>query len=94
MSLRPVNASSEIKTPSLAKLAPAPETSAGAVEEPLTFDQLTETERSAASLGVDPSAFKPIKFLNDAHYETLLRSNAIDGDLAKKLEAYKVVSMQ
>ena len=92
MSLRPVNASSEIKTPSLAKLAPAPETSA--VEEPLTFDQLTETERSAASLGVDPSAFKPIKFLNDAHYETLLRSNAIDGDLAKKLEAYKAVSMQ
>ena len=30
----------------------------------LKWSDLTETEKSAASLGVDPSAFKPISFLN------------------------------
>ena len=49
-------------------------------------------EKSAASLGVDPSAWKPIAFMNEAHYNTLLKANAIDADLAKKLEAYKVVA--
>merc|ERR1712094_77562 len=33
----------------------------------LTFDQLTATEQSAASLGVHPDAWKPIKFMNNAH---------------------------
>ena len=30
----------------------------------LKWSDLTETEKSAASLGVDPTSFKPISFLN------------------------------
>ena len=58
----------------------------------LKWSDLTETEKSAASLGVDPVAWKPITFMNTAHYDTLLKTNAIDADLAKKLEAFKHVS--
>lgn len=58
----------------------------------LAWKDLSETEKSAASLGVDPAAWKPIAFLNDAHYNTLLQANAIDGELAKRLEAYKAVA--
>lgn len=65
-----------------------------AAEAQLQWKDLTETEKSAASLGVDPTSLKPIKFLNDAHYEGLLKANAIDSELAKKLEAYKNVSVE
>jgi len=37
------------------------------------FDQLTPTEQSAASLGVSPTAWKPIAFLNNAHYSQLIK---------------------
>ena len=69
-----------------------PGTSASTSDGALTWGDLTETEKSAASLGVDPNAYKPIEFMNTAHYNTLLQTNAIDGELAKKLEAYKVVA--
>lgn len=71
--------------------APAPPTDAP-VEGALAWTDLNETEKSAASLGVDPSAWKPIAFVNESHYDTLLKSNAIDGDLAKKLEAHRAVA--
>ena len=58
----------------------------------LEWKDLNETEKSAASLGVDPESWRPIGFLNTAHYETLLKSNALDEGLAKKLEAYKTVA--
>jgi len=58
----------------------------------LTWDSLTETEKSAASLGVDPASWRPISMLNSAHHETLLKANMIDSDLAKRLEAFKTVS--
>ncbi|MDA9603582.1 hypothetical protein N9S30_00340 [bacterium] len=58
----------------------------------LTMADLSETERAVATLGVDPSALKPIGFMNTAHYTTLLQSNALDGDLARRLEAYRTVS--
>lgn len=58
----------------------------------LSWGDLSETEKSAASLGVHPEHWKPIAFMNDAHYETLLKANAIGGDLAKKLEAFKHVA--
>ena len=58
----------------------------------LKWENLTETEKSAASLGVHPEAWKPIAFMNTVHYDTLLKSNAIDESLAKQLEAYKVVA--
>jgi hypothetical protein len=53
---------------------------------------LTETERSAAQLGVSPDEWKPISFMNKGHYDTLVRENALSGGLAQKLEAYKLVA--
>ena len=59
---------------------------------PLTFDDLTETEKSAASLGVSPEELRPISFLNNAHYESLKASNALSGKLSQQLEAFKTVA--
>lgn len=56
------------------------------------LDGLTETERSAAQLGVSADEWKPISFMNQGHYGTLLRGNALSGNLAQKLEAYKEVA--
>ena len=56
------------------------------------FDQLNQTEKSAASLGVHPEAWKPIGFMNNAHFDQLMKSNALDGDLARRIEAYRVVA--
>jgi len=61
-------------------------------EAKLTMADLTETERAVATLGVDPSALKPIGWMNSAHFECLLQANALDGDLARRLEAYRHVS--
>ena len=61
-------------------------------EAKLTMADLTETERAVATLGVDPSALKPIGWMNSAHFDTLLQANALDGDLARRLEAYRHVS--
>lgn len=53
---------------------------------------LNHQERSAARLGVNPEAFRPISFLNSAHYATLLKTNSLSGELAQRLEAFKAVS--
>jgi hypothetical protein len=66
--------------------------SMGMVPATLDFDQLNPTEQAAASLGVQPNALKPIGWLNDAHHKTLLQSNSLDPHLARRIEAYKVVS--
>ena len=50
------------------------------------FDQLTPTEQSAASLGVSPTAWKPISFLNNAHYAQLIKANMLDDSLARRIE--------
>ena len=66
----------------------------GAEAAPTTpsFDQLSGTEKSAASLGVHPEAWKPIGFMNNAHYEQLMKSNALDDNLARRIEAYRTVA--
>lgn len=56
------------------------------------FDQLSGTEQAAGSLGVHPEAWKPIKFMNNAHYESLIKSNALDDDLARRIEAFRHVA--
>ena len=56
------------------------------------FDQLSPTEQSAASLGVHPSSWKPIAFLNNKHYDALVKANMLDDDLARRIEAYKSVA--
>lgn len=50
------------------------------------FDQLTPTEQSAASLGVSPTAWKPIAFLNNGHYEQMIKANLLDDNLARRIE--------
>lgn len=56
------------------------------------FDQLTPTEQSAASLGVSPTAWKPISFLNNGHYTQMLNANMLDDELARRIEAFKTVA--
>ena len=67
-------------------------TAATAAEGTLSFDDLTDVEKSAASIGASPDDLKPIAFMNQAHYSTLLKNNAISGDLAQGIEAYKHVA--
>jgi len=97
---------------------PSPTSRAMAAPEGVpAFDQLSQTEQAAGSLGVHPEAWKPIKcavawmslhaahsftrlfrlprrFLNEGHFETLKKSNALDEDLARRIEAYRHVSAQ
>lgn len=58
----------------------------------LKFDDLSPTEQAAASLGAQPDAFKPIGWLNEAHFDALLKSNSLSNDLTRRLLAYKVVA--
>ena len=67
---------------------------ARSTESDVTWEQLNEVEKSAASIGVTPDAWKPIGWLNEGHYGELLRNNALDGRLTQKIEAFKTVAGQ
>ena len=56
------------------------------------LDALTPTERSVAALGVSPDALKPIAFMNEKHFEALKKANRLDENLARRIEAFRVVS--
>ena len=56
------------------------------------FDNLSRTEQAAGSLGGHPEAGKPIKFMNNAHFNTLIESNALDDNLARRIEAFRAVA--
>lgn len=75
----------ELKTQAIAALpveiATAPEAT-----------QLSLEEQHVASLGISPDSWRPISLLNSAHYETLLTSNSLAPELAKRLEAYKTLA--
>lgn len=58
----------------------------------LQFEDLTETEKSAATIGVSPDAWKPISWLNSGHYSELLRKNALGGRLTQQIEAFKQIA--
>ena len=58
------------------------------------FASLSETEKSAATIGVAPDAWKPISWINVGHYGELLRKNALGGRLTQQIEAFKHVSGQ
>jgi hypothetical protein len=92
----PQNATATLARPGEFKFS-VPDTpisqSADNADAPLSWSDLSETEKSAASLGVQPDSWKPIGFMNTSHYDTLLKANAIDADLARKLEAYRHVSV-
>ena len=77
---------------SIARIASARQAEAGASE--LTFEQLTEVVKSAATIGVSPEAWRPIGWMNEAHYGELLKNNVLAGRLTQQIEAYKVVAAQ
>lgn len=56
------------------------------------FDKLNSVEQSAANLGVNPSSYKPIAFLNNGHYSQLIAANMLDDNLARRIEAYRHVA--
>ncbi len=61
-------------------------------EGALKFEDLSETERSAATIGVHPEAWKPISWMNAGHYTELLKKNALGGRLCQQIEAFKTVA--
>ena len=74
---------------------PSPTAQAAAAPENVPrFDQLTATEQAAGSLGVHPEAWKPIRFMNNAHFDTLKKNNALDDTLARRIEAFRQVAAQ
>jgi hypothetical protein len=60
--------------------------------EASAFDSLSGPEQAAGSLGVHPEAWKPIKFMNNKHYEQLIASNSLDDNLARRIEAFRHVA--
>lgn len=58
------------------------------------FDSLSETEKSAATIGASANELKPIGWMNTAHYTNLLKKNALSGRLTQQIEAYKSVTTQ
>ena len=90
MSCRPrAKASSpSVKTAGPAFAAGVPDTTPAI----LSFEDLSPTEQAAASLGVQPDSVKPISWLNDAHYEQLKTTNALDPTLSRRIEAFRYVS--
>ncbi len=56
------------------------------------FEGLTHVEQSAASLGLSADSWNPIRDMNEAHYAQLIQNNMLDDQLARRIEAYKVVS--
>ena len=39
-----------------------------------------------------PEAWKPIKFMNNSHFDTLIKANALDDTLARRIEAFRSVA--
>ena len=69
-------------------------TSASSYGASLQFEQMTATEQAAGSLGVHPDSWKPIQFMNASHYDSLKKNNALDDDLARRIEAFRSVAAQ
>ena len=43
-------------------------------------------------MGVAADAWKPISFMNEAHYSELLKNNALSTRLTQQIEAFKTVA--
>ena len=56
------------------------------------FSGLSSTEVAAASLGVRAEDLRPISFMNEGHFETLLKTNSLSDSLARRLDAYRTVA--
>lgn len=71
---------------------PVPEALAATAGATPTFEQLSTTEQAAGSLGVVPNEWKPIQFMNTAHYDALLKSNSMDDTLVRRIAAFQKVA--
>jgi len=88
MSCRPSNSAPSQPT-SVASAFGANSTEGGST---LTFDDLNPVEQAVASLGVQPQELKSIQWLNNAHHDQLRQNNALETDLARRIEAFKHVA--
>ena len=68
----------------------SPELVGESADAALHFDSLTETEKSAATIGAGAGDWKPIGFMNAAHYSTLLKQNALGGRLTQQIEVCRL----
>ena len=86
MSVRPRQSSSGNANNTLAaqQLRQDIETARSVQAAELSFEQLTETEKSAATIGVSPDEWKPIGWINEAHYGELLKNNVLAGRLTQQ----------
>lgn len=95
MSIRHVDANEKTNTAAIMKLrSDIASVRSSETATQLDFDNLTEVEKSAATIGVAPDAWKPIEFMNTAHYGELLRNNALSGRLTQQIESFKAVASQ
>lgn len=78
-----VQASPNMSPPSTGKACDAPK---------LTMDDLTPDEQAAAMCGADPDQLVGLNWLNNAHHDQLVKSNALSDDLARRIEAHRIVS--
>lgn len=58
------------------------------------FDGLSPTEQQAASLGVHPEAFRPLKELNEQHFSALKKANALSAQLEANINAFQSVASE
>lgn len=58
----------------------------------LTMDDLTPEEQAVAMSGADPDQLVGLNWLNNAHHDQLVKSNALSDDLARRIEAHRIVS--
>lgn len=106
MSTRPVNEATDVASlrqsiNNLQEAVRAQEIDANAVssasnraelQAKASYEALSDTEKAAANLGVHPDSWRPIGFINAKHYESLLKSNALSDDLARRIEAFRAVA--
>lgn len=56
------------------------------------FDSLTPTEQQAATLGVHPDSFRPLKELNAQHFKALRMANALSPQLEASIKAFQSIA--
>jgi len=65
-----------------------------APDRELSYDELSRNEQAVAALNIEPASaqLKPIGWLNNAHYASLQKSNSLDPEFQRRIEAFKTES--
>ena len=71
---------------------PWPVSCAVKTDTPVSMDDLCSVERAAAMLKTDAVGIKPMKWLNEIHYDKLKEANRLDPVLTRRIEAYRMVA--